>query len=37
MVPSIYDTGSYMLALRGDFIGIGGLFDANGKLLIGSS
>jgi hypothetical protein len=25
-----------MLALGGDFIGIGGLFDANGKLLIGS-
>jgi hypothetical protein len=35
MVPSIDDTCSYMLALGGYFIGVGGLFDANGKLLVG--
>lgn len=36
VIPRIDDACSHMFALGGDFIGVGSLLDANGKLLIGS-
>lgn len=37
VIPRIDDTCSHMFALGRYFIGVGSLFDANGKLLVGPS
>lgn len=37
MIPGIYDTAPDMLALRRRLVGIRGLLDVDGKLLVGSS